>query len=146
MIRRLSFLGKALAALAVAALVAGPNVAGADTPFPQTGVSMWGPFEQYWKAHGGLGQFGMARTSVYPAGVGYDAQWFERALFTYTPANPDPYKVQLQLLGSMITANRRGEVPFQRAVAALSGQYFPVTGHNLLGKFLEYWQRTGGLP
>ncbi len=144
--KRLCYLGKALAALALIAMAAGPNFAAADTPFPQTGVSMWGPFEQYWKVHGGLGQFGIARTSVYPAGVGYDAQWFERALFTYTPTNADPYKVQLQLLGSMITANRRGEVPFQRAAAALSGRYFSETGHNLMGKFLEYWQRTGGLP
>jgi hypothetical protein len=146
MMRRLSFLRKALAVMAVAALAAGPNLAAADTTFPETGFSMWGPFEQYWKAQGGLAQFGMARTSVYPAGQGYDAQWFERALFTYTPANPDPYKVQLQLVGSMVTANRRGEGPFQRAPAALSGQYFEATGHNLMGKFLEYWRSTGGLP
>src|SRR5438477_12092273 len=103
------------------------------TSIPQCVVSIRGPFEQYCKSHGGLYQVGMARTSVYPAAAGYDAQWFERALFTYTPANPDPYKVQLQLLGSIITANRRSEAPFQRAVAALSGPYFPTTGSNLAG-------------
>src|SRR5205823_3701898 len=139
MTKKLSYLARALAALGLAALALMPNLAAADTPFPKTGVSMWGPFEQYWNSHGGLPQFGMARTSVYPAGDGYDAQWFERALFTYTPANPDPYKVQLQLLGSIITANRRNETPFQRAPSALTGQYFPATGHNLMGKFLEYW-------
>lgn len=146
MFKRLSSLGRMFAALAVCALIAAPNMATADTPFPKTGVSMWGPFEQYWNTHGGLGQFGMARTSVYPAAQGYDAQWFERALFTYTPSNPDPYKVQLQLLGSSATANRQGEAPFRRAASALTGQYFTATGHNLIGKFLEYWQRTGSLP
>lgn len=146
MIRRLLLLAKTLFALALTTVLVGQNLAMADTPFPQTGTSVWGPFEEYWKAHGGLEQFGMARTSVYPAGVGYDAQWFERALFTYTPANPDPYKVQLQLLGSLITANRRSEAPFGRAPAMLAGRYFEVTGHNLTGTLREYWERTGGLP
>jgi hypothetical protein len=137
---------RAFAALTVLAVAVGPRMAAADTPFPQTGYSVWGPFEQYWRTHGGLAQFGMARTGVYPAGNDYDAQWFERALFTYTPGNPEPYKVQLQLLGSVITENRRGEAPFQRAPAANTGRYFPATGHNLAGKLLDYWSRTGGLP
>jgi hypothetical protein len=117
--------------------------------FPQTGASLWGPFEQYWKANGGLAQFGMPRTGVFPVkDGGYDAQWFERAMFTYNPNNPDPHKVELQLLGNMVTANRRGEAPFQRAPAMASAiaQYFPATGHNLSGKFLEYWRSKGGLP
>ncbi len=124
-----------------------PFSAGADTDFPQTGASLWGPFEEYWKAHGGLAQFGMPRTGVFPSKQGgYDAQWLERAMFTYTPANPDPYKVQLQLLGSILTENRRSEAPFKRAANSGKGQYFEATGHNLDGKFLQYWQGNGGLP
>lgn len=117
----------------------------ADTAFPQTGYSIWGPFEEYWKAHGGLEQFGMPRTSVYPAGPNYDAQWFERAVFTYDPSKPDPYKVELNLLGSMITESRRAEAPFKAAQPTSDGIFFEPTMHNLSGKFLEYWQATGGL-
>ncbi|HYP18847.1 MAG TPA: hypothetical protein VEY08_02135, partial [Chloroflexia bacterium] len=79
-------------------------------------------------------------------GQGYDAQWFERALFTYNPKNPDPHKVQLQLLGAQITDSRKAEAPFRPATRQSSGQFFPETQHNLSGKLLEYWQSTGGLP
>jgi hypothetical protein len=118
----------------------------ADIAFPQTGQTLWGPFETYWLAHGGLAQFGMPRTSVYAAGSNYDAQWFERALFTYTPSNPDPYKVELQLLGSIVTEERQGEAAFARTANSGQGLFFPETGHNLTGKFRDYWERTGGLP
>jgi hypothetical protein len=117
----------------------------ADVTFPQTGAMLWGPFEQYWTANGGLAQFGMPRTSVFMARDGYDAQWFERAMFTYNPRNPDPYKVELQLLGSMMTEKRRAEAPFKRAQPSGDGPYFQVTGHNLSGKLFEYWRTRGGL-
>lgn len=130
--------------LVAVGVVSGPT-ARADTYFPQTGYTVWGPFEAYWKAHGGLEQFGLPRTSVRAAGKDYDAQWFERAVFTYSPSKPDTYKVELNLLGSMATASRRGEAPFQAAKAESDGLYFAPTSHNLSGKFLDYWQRTGGL-
>lgn len=135
----------AIVLLVVAGLPALP--AAADTYFPQTGYTVWGPFEAYWQQNGGLAQFGLPRTSVYPAGPTYDAQWFERGLFTFNPANPKPYQVELQLLGSMITADRRNEQPFQPAPAMMSpgAQHFSQTQHNLSGKFQQYWQQTGGL-
>ena len=132
-------------ALTTPALLIGSRAASADALFPQTGYSIWGPFEQYWNEHGGLAQFGMPRTSVYSAGKDFDAQWFERALLTYTPSNPDPYKVELNLLGSQLTASRHGEGPFVAAKAGTAGEYFSTTGHNLSGKFLSYWQQSGGL-
>ena len=83
-----------LAVLTVAAAALLPALSAryalANTPFPETGYSMWGPFEQYFVAHGGIAQFGMARTSTFPAGPGYDGQWFERALFPYDPPKPAP--------------------------------------------------------
>src|SRR3982751_5867930 len=103
----------ALALVIPAILVGSGSAVRADTRFPQTGYSTWGPFESYWNAHGGLAQFGLPRTSVYSAGKDYDAQWFERAVFTYNPSKPDPYKVELNLLGTQITAARHGEAPFQ---------------------------------
>jgi hypothetical protein len=138
----------AVLAVAAAALfpAVAPRQAHANTPFPQTGYSIWGPFEQYFYAHGGINQFGLPRTSTFPAGPGYDGQWFERALFTYDPTKPDPYKVELNLLGTMVAAKRTGEAPFVATTAATSGQFFAETGHNLSDKFLAYWQSNGGLP
>jgi len=135
-----------LLALVMPALLVGGGTARADTYFPQTGYSIWGPFETYWQTNGGLAQFGLPRTGVYHAGNNYDAQWFERALFTWNPNNANAYKVQLDLLGNEITASRRNEAPFVTAKPGTDGQYFAQTGHNLSGKFLEYWQETGGLP
>lgn len=117
----------------------------ADLTFPVTGQSVWGPFESYWKLKGGLTQFGLPRSTVYSTGEGYDAQWFERALFTYNPSKPDPYKVELQLLGSLLSATRTGEAAFTRAGSSTGGMYFAETGHTLSGKFLERWRATGGL-
>lgn len=127
------------------------DIAQANTTFPQTGQTVWGPFEKYWSEHGGLAQFGLPRTSVYGvmkegAGDSYDAQWFERALFTYNPKNPDPFKVQLQLLGASATENRRSEAAFKPATKLSGAAYFQETSHNLSGKLLQYWQSTGGLP
>lgn len=117
-----------------------------DTFFKETGKTIWGPFESHWRQHGGLAQFGLPRTSVFPTDGGYDAQWFERALFTYNPKNPDPFKVELQLLGAQITESRRAEAPFRPAARKDGSQFFPETQHNLSGRLLEYWKGTGGLP
>lgn len=110
----------------------------------QNGPRVWGPFEQYWKANGGLQRFGLPLTGVFPHN-GYAAQWFERAIFTYNPNNPDPYKVQMQNIGWMAAATRCTETPFSRVASAGTGQYFQPTGHNLSGKFLSYWKSQGGL-
>lgn len=140
-----------LAVAAAAGLVQLGGIARANTTFPQTGQTVWGPFEKYWNEHGGLAQFGLPRTSVYGVAVGgagdaYDAQWFERALFTYNPKNADPFKVQLQLLGASATENRRDEAAFKPATKLSGASFFQETSHNLSGKLLQYWQSTGGLP
>jgi|GEM_PF-4241645 len=131
--------------LSASMLLAYNHSARADQYFPRTGANIWGPFETYWKAHGGISQFGMPRTAVYPAAKNHDAQWFERALFTYNPNNPDPHKVELQLLGSISAANRKTEAPFQPTQDNGQGLFFAATSHNLSGKLLDHWQRTGGL-
>ncbi|HST06092.1 MAG TPA: family 16 glycoside hydrolase [Chloroflexia bacterium] len=145
--KRMLLLAVAALTVATSTLMPAPSSqrAAANTLFPETGYSIWGPFEQYWNEHGGLVQFGLPRTSVYPAGQGYDAQWFERALFTYDPSKPDPYKVELNLLGTMVTQSQAQEAPFLPARAGSTGQFFDATQHNLSDKFLDYWQSTGGL-
>ncbi len=144
--RLFRYRGLLLALLVVGALaIAGVSrLAGANTNFPQTGARVWGPFGQYWKANGGVQQLGLPLTGVFPYN-GYAVQWFERAVFTYNPNNPDPYKVQLQNIGWMAASARCGDAPFARTSAVGNGQYFPATGHNLASKFLGYWKSRGGL-
>ena len=50
----------AAALLAGPLLISAPRPVAADTTFPQTGQTIWGPFEQYWKDHGALSQFELA--------------------------------------------------------------------------------------
>ncbi|HET9016290.1 MAG TPA: peptidoglycan hydrolase, partial [Thermomicrobiaceae bacterium] len=38
--------------------------------------------------------------------TGYVTQYFERAVFEYHPNNPDPYTVELQLLGDNLLRAR----------------------------------------
>src|SRR4051812_38155350 len=120
------------------------DMAEANISFPQAGTSVYGPFEQFWRVNGGLQQFGMPLTGVFPFN-GYAVQYFERTVFLYNPANPDVYRVQLQDLGWLAAASRCTEAPFARAVSGGTGQYFPATGHNVSGKFLDYWKAHGSL-
>ncbi|MDQ6695257.1 MAG: hypothetical protein M3014_12700 [Chloroflexota bacterium] len=144
MLKKIYMVGLAVV-LMVLGLAQGVLSVRGDTVFPQTGVRLFGPFEDYWKGHGGLAQFGLPRTPVFSGADSFDAQWFERALFTYTPSNPEPYKVQLQLLGN-VAARGRVEAAFHPLLSQTTGHFYPATGHSLAGKFFDYWSSTGGLP
>ena len=108
------------------------------------GPRLYGPFDQFWRANGGIRRFGLPLTEVFPSN-GMAAQWFERALLIYNPANPEPYRVQLQDLGWLAASQRCTEAPFARVSSGANSQYFQATGHNLSGKFLTYWKASGGL-
>jgi hypothetical protein len=121
--------------------------------FPPTRQNISPLFKTYWEQKGGLEQFGYPRTPAFrefnPAdGQIYLVQYFERNRFEYHPENRGtPYEVLLGLLGNQLTEKRRTEAPFVRTANANypGGLYFPETGHNLRGKFKEYWERNGGL-
>lgn len=135
------------AVLLMLAVAVPAQVALGASYFPETGHSLEGPFLDYWNAHGGLGQFGYPITDEVVEN-GRTTQYLERAVFEYWPENPDPYKVQLRLLGNILTSGRAAEAPFQRVEAASSSDhlwYFPETGHTLSWGFLSYWQSHGGL-
>jgi glucose/arabinose dehydrogenase len=135
--------------LAPAALVA------EEIYFPETGQTLSDEhgFLSYWRAHGGLAQFGYPRTAelreVNPAnGRIYTVQWFERNRFEWHPENAGtPYEVLLGLLGSQAIIGREGEAPFARVSdpQGAGRTYFPETGHTLSNSFKVYWETHGGL-
>jgi hypothetical protein len=98
-------------------------------------------FLSFWRTHGGPLIFG------YPLGEeiienGRIVQYFERARFEYHPEYLDQEnQVQLSLLGRELTAGRS----FPDGVPDGGTVYFPETKHTLSGKFLQFWEKRGGL-
>lgn len=123
-----------------------PDVPGGPAPacFAETGKCVRGLFLTYWLAHGGLAVNGYPLTDEYAAyledGKAYTVQYFERVRLEYHPENTDPaFSVLLGQFG-------RAVHPADRPAAAREGYaYFEQTGHNVSPRFLDYWNRTGGL-
>jgi hypothetical protein len=113
--------------------------------FPQTGHTLRGPFLRYWQEHGALAQFGYPLTEEFfepsgPDNAPLQVQYFERNRFELHPDNAGtPHEV---LLGTLGREFRTQDLTAQQQPDAL---YFPETGHNLSGKFREYWEAHGGL-
>jgi len=113
--------------------------------FPATGHTLRGAFLDYWNRYGGLPQFGYPLTEEFFEPVGpdnkmYQVQYFERNRFEYHPENAGtPYEV---LLGTLGREFRQQDPPASPVAGAT---YFKETGHNLSGKFKQYWDTHGGL-
>jgi hypothetical protein len=80
------------------------------TYFPETGHNVRFAFLAYWRAHGGLAQFGYPLTEEFQEqladGNTYTVQYFERARFEWHPENADPqYQVLLGQFGRQILAS-----------------------------------------
>ncbi|RRR66439.1 MAG: hypothetical protein EI684_20785 [Candidatus Viridilinea halotolerans] len=122
--------------------------------FPETGHTLRGTFRTYWERNGGLMRFGYPLTEEFAEvnsdnGRTYSVQYFERARFEHHPEHDGTqYEVQLGLLGHWVTAERKGEAPFQPSgPRGFPGDiYFPATGFSMAGEFVGFWQRNGGLP
>lgn len=126
-----------------------PQFVGDDVPykyFGRTGHYVRGPFLEFFNLYGGLRIFGYPQTELFYDGrIGLWVQFFDNARMEWHPENPEPYKVQLGLLGDIlgyrqppIPANRRPpDTPFRR--------YFPETGHVVSFAFLDFYNRNGGL-
>lgn len=111
--------------------------------FPQTGHCVSTGFYQFWQQNGGLTTFGYPISDeiaeVLDDGKTYSVQYFERARFEYHPDAPDPYKVQLGLLGKALH-------PPDARVAPYNGRrYFNETGHGVADDFLNFWLNNGGV-
>ena len=115
------------------------------TYFPETGHTLRGKFLDYWQHNGGLAQFGYPLTEEFFEPDGLDntllqVQYFERNRFELHPENQPPNDV---LLGTLGREFHLQDPPASREPSPAS--YFPQTGHNLSGVFLDYWQAHGGL-
>lgn len=100
-------------------------------------------FLTYWESHGGLDINGYPLTDVFSQrlenGQTYTVQYFERVRMEIHPENPPENRILLGQFG-------RAMHPADPRVAPAPGaEYFPDTGHNVSGDFLDYWRASGGL-
>jgi beta propeller repeat protein len=123
-----------------------------STAFKETGKTVGGLFLDYWQRNGGLAQQGFPISEVMGEisdtdGKLYTVQYFERAVFEYHPEQADArYKVLLSLLGNQYYRQRYPlGAPNQRPNTQPGSVQFRETGKRLGGKFLDYWNRNGGL-
>lgn len=116
----------------------------------ETNQCLAGPFLDYWLAHGGLARNGYPLTGEMVErledGHLYQVQYFERVrLEWHSEIVGTDQRVLLGQFGRTIYTSYAGR-GVDPAVARKPGaQFFQQTGHNVEGRFLEYWQQNGGL-
>jgi N-acetylneuraminic acid mutarotase len=127
--------------------------------FAETGHCVRGRFLTYWLENGGLARNGFPltdeRVEVLEDGRAYTVQYFERVRMEYHPENAGtPYEVLLghfgrRVLRAQIGGANNAVALFEQAIAPATPivgvSYFAETGHNLGGRFRDYWLANGGL-
>jgi len=129
-------------------LPAAPKQEG-STPqyFPQTGHTVRDPFITYFLQNGGVVQYGYPITDDYvDPETHLLVQYFQKARLEWHPGNPDPYKVELGLLGNDL-GKQTAPVPISQIPAANDPNclYFDATGHSTCYVFRDFWLQQGGL-
>lgn len=106
--------------------------------FPETQHNVDGAMLTYFREHGETEQLGFPLTEQYwepDSAQGWMVQLFQRARLVFDPASQ---QVTQAPLGTMMGKH-------QPAVVPLPGmRYFPDTGHNLDGAFLQWWAENDG--
>lgn len=110
--------------------------------FEETGHWVRGEFYAYFRKHGGLEIFGYPLTEEF-VDQGFRVQYFQKARMEWHPENPDPYKVQLGLLGEELKY-RQPPVP-EPTPRSRRKVYFPETGHTVSYAFLDFFNKNGGI-
>jgi hypothetical protein len=119
---------------------------GEDTRyFEETGHNVSGEFLRFYDQHGGRAIFGYPLTREFVEN-GLVVQYFQRVRMEKHPENPEPYQVQLGLLGEEL-GWRQAPIPESEIPPSTHSdkRYFPETGHTVAFAFLEYYQDNGGL-
>lgn len=107
-----------------------------------TGFWVRGEFYAYFRTHGGLKIFGYPLTEEI-VDQGLRVQYFQKARMEWHPENPDPYKVQLGLLGEELKY-RQPPVP-EPTPRSRRKVFFPETGHTVSYAFLDFFIQHGGI-
>lgn len=104
-----------------------------------------GLFRDYWQRNGGLSVFGYPLSAVLPEETPdglQTVQHFERSRLELHPDAPAPYKVQLGRLGAD-RLQQIGRSPAPSGVEQDGCLFFVETGHNVCGRFAQYWEAHG---
>lgn len=114
--------------------------------FAETGYCISGAIRQYWEQNGGLAVFGYPTSPLQLESVenwSGPVQWFERDRLE------DHSNQNLGVLAGRLGADlldREGQSWKPGSETPQAGcRYFEITGYNLCGKFLSYWENNGGL-
>lgn len=153
LLRLLTAITLAASFFASASFTVGGAAAADGRCFPETGKCVGGTFLQYWEANGGLAQQGLPLTDEFDEvsptnGKTYKVQYFERARFEHHPENKGQYVVLLGLLGmEQHKVKYAAADPPVEAATAGTGECrtFAETGKKACGRFLDYWNKNGGL-
>ena len=116
---------------------------------PQISHTLSGAFLEYWQKNGGVTIFGNPITAEFDEqsltdGNTYRVQYLERHRFEMHPEKQSPYGILLGLLGTE-TIPAGSKQPRAQPDASASCAWFESTGHNICGRFLEYWKQNGGV-
>ncbi len=147
--RRLAAISIAIAVMLLFLMV-GVHPASAQTPpstcvySQDTGHNIHGAFWAYYYAHNGAENFGPPLTDAFLQN-GLVVQVFQRAKFEFRPDYPEPYRVQLSLLGLMYGVS---DPPIKSAAIPPSSntnyRYFPATGQVISYQIKKYFDSHGG--
>lgn len=110
--------------------------------FPQSGHHLdnrYG-FLDYWRANGQVLRFGFPVTGLIEED-GRPVQYFERARMEY---HAEYAGTRSSILLGLLSRELLGTRQFPIGPAA-QGRLFPETGYTVFGKFLQYWNKRGGL-
>ncbi len=111
-----------------------------DGYFSETGHRIDDRFLEYFEENGGLAIFGYPITESF-IDQGLLVQYFQKARLEWHPNNPDPYKIQLGLLGDELKY-RRPPIP-EPSPRSRRRVYFPQTGHTVAYTFLDFFKENG---
>jgi len=113
--------------------------------FSETGHNVRGKFLEFFEAHGGLAVFGYPLTDEFTQDDRH-IQYFQKVRMDWHPEFPEPYNVQLGLLGDEL-GYRKPPISSAEIPPANHPQrrYYPQTGHTVSFAFLTYFDEHGGL-
>jgi len=99
-------------------------------------------FAAYFDKFGGREIFGYPITESFQE-QGVLMQYFQKVRMEYRATNPNPYKIQLGLLGDELKY-RHAPVPAPSPPSRRKA-FFPETGHTISYAFLDYFNTHGGI-